>query len=890
MVALAAGRFGGALSLDGNGDWLGMADDLGGDHTNSFPTAIPTNGSYTISVWIKPNQTAQVTDGMIGWGNYGIANQVIALRLSTSRGLAHYWWGNDVTVQNTGTDFKDGDWHHVLAVYDSTSPGNDRFLYVNGKPVLRNNSNNALDAQPENFRIGTTAGLGELYDGLLDDVAVYNIALSASEIEHLAGGGDPQNLPAPGPGLPVEFFTAPFGPGGSWNLYTEGAADLPGDEPITWYEAHTAATNRIDPLAATSLPGHLVAITSPEENYFITRMRTAQNTWIGLTDDDLLFGATESGGTAVDIAIRRTNGWAWVTGEPFSYNIWSANQPDDAGSGEDGVELLNNSQWNDDNSGIPGSGQENGAQKTYVVEWEIQAPAPIPGATILSILPPEELPGPPGENGVWGARWVRNNGAIGNIDDAVASILSGTGTILETNQVPVINAHDPDTPADINRGLFQAESPYFANQVGVGEPNFAVVYKGTLMVENAADYTFGVHSDDGFALRIRGFDWTSTSGLGSIDPSDPETFFYPFGTGDSNSRGVINLPVGAHAIEFVTWNGTGGQYHELYAAEGAYGEDVDTTAWELVGAEPGMDEIPALLGTNIWEVWMTDPGADGALGNTNTAWAALTNYLPVALGGNHPDADGSNKFTYAAINFGNGNQGDIPADNPYPLAGNADMAMFARSTLEITQPGTYALGFRGDDGGWMQVIGGTPWNELVYEQDRDAYIDGDKIVLNIGTGNSRMFGTMDLTPGNYEIQTLWWQGNGGFYWEVLNGLVANGRVLSGLMDTNSTMVSYAGGLQLVTPPGDEIRITRIRYDAVTDRVTITWNSTESTNYALIYSSDGSSTANFDPTTWTDLSVNIPSGGMETSVELADFLGTPWSQVNEDYLLIRVVEE
>ena len=884
------GRFGEALLLDGAGDWLGMPGDLGGDYTNSFPVAIPTNGaSYTISLWIQPSINATVRDGFIGWGNYGTQHQVNAFRLSSGAGVVNYWWGNDLNVTSSGTNLKNGDWHHVLAVYDAGRMGNDHFLYINGEPVAQRTSNDALDVKPENFRIGITNGENETYDGLIDDVAVYDHALTGAEIEHLSGGGDPLNLPAPGPGAP-RYYTGPFGPGGTWNLYGEFGRDLPGETPVTWYEAHVAATNAPDPLMQTTNYGHLVAITSLNENFLVKRIRNSANTWIGFTDDDTLFGATESGGVEVGLGVRRTNGWIWVTGEPFEYTNWLGNQPDDAGVGEDGGEMSSSGQWNDNKSGIPGAGQDTGVTRAYVVEWEINAVDPIPGAIVLSVLPADVMPGPEGGNGTWGGRWVRDNGGVSSIESAVKSLLSGAGTVIETNNIPVINASDPDNDYNNNGLLFSADLPFFADLQGAEDQNYAVVYKATLAITNAGDYTFGVHSDDGFALRIRGFEWSSVSGLGRIDSLDPQTIYWELGTGDSNTRGIINLPVGNHSVEFVTWNGTGGRYHELYAAEGAFSADGDTATWELVGAQPGIKTIPNILGTNVWEVWHSDPGAHGSISDTNTAWAAITNYLPVALGGNQPDPDGSNKTVWAEINFGSGNQGEIGGDNPFPFApANANIAIFARTQLVITNAENYIIGFRGDDGSWMRVVG-ERWNRLVYEEENAAYVDGERIVLNQGTGNSRMFGEISLSPGTYEVEFLWWQGVGGFQLEVLNGVVVNGRVFTDLMNTNATSFTYDGGVQIVAPDDPQSPdITEIRYDPVAHSVFVTWNSEPGATYRLVFSTDNGSGADFNPIVWNDLLTGVGSAGVSTTVELPDFLGTPWQQA-PPWVGIRVADE
>ncbi len=69
------------------------------------------------------------------------------------------------------------------------------------------------------------------------------------------------------------------------------------------------------------------------------------------------------GGISVSDYSEPSGGWRWVTGEPWSYTNWSANQPDNFGQTEESLQLFNHSgAWND------GTGADLVAG--YVVEYE----------------------------------------------------------------------------------------------------------------------------------------------------------------------------------------------------------------------------------------------------------------------------------------------------------------------------------------------------------------------------------------------------------------------------------------------------------------------------------------------------------------------------------------
>lgn len=172
------GKFGGGLALNGSSGFLSKATAV---------TGLPTgNSSYTISAWFKPTATGD--RGIVGWGNFGGNRQVCALRLLNTNDFRHYWWSADLDG-TANTNYSNGQWHHVAAVYN----GSTRAIWYDGTLIVQDSPgvNNSTSA---NFAIGRTNS-GEYFQGALDDVAVWNNALSNAEIGALAAGGSPKNGP-----------------------------------------------------------------------------------------------------------------------------------------------------------------------------------------------------------------------------------------------------------------------------------------------------------------------------------------------------------------------------------------------------------------------------------------------------------------------------------------------------------------------------------------------------------------------------------------------------------------------------------------------------------------------------------------------------------------------
>ena len=197
------------------------------------------------------------------------------------------------------------------------------------------------------------------------------------------------------------------------------------------------------------------------------------------------------------------------------------------------------------------------------------------------------LVGPEGGAGVWGVRYIWGAGSPGSNAGAIRLIQSAdnadfAGKVFDTT-AEVANLGGavgyfpedlpyPDEVLDEADGLWDAE-------------NFIVVYKGTLRITESGRYTFGVHSDDGFGLRIFGGEFVSENGNGRLDTIATNTVVHPDPTGDSNTRAVANLAAGDYPIEFFWYENGGGDNGELYFAKGEFLEDVDTDTWELVGGE-----------------------------------------------------------------------------------------------------------------------------------------------------------------------------------------------------------------------------------------------------------------------------------------------------------------
>jgi len=170
----AAGRIGDyALDFDGAGDYVEMGDTV----QNYLET------SYTVSAWIKadaivPNkviaayrQSSLINPSVLFQLDHYNADARFTVR-DDSGNIAEAIYSNAITA---------GIWHHVAGVRE----GNTLNVYVNGVSGA-SDSQTFGTISPDNLKVGAFQFSGNppqsFFDGTIDDVRIYDRALSAGEI------------------------------------------------------------------------------------------------------------------------------------------------------------------------------------------------------------------------------------------------------------------------------------------------------------------------------------------------------------------------------------------------------------------------------------------------------------------------------------------------------------------------------------------------------------------------------------------------------------------------------------------------------------------------------------------------------------------------------------
>lgn len=177
-------KFGSALVFEGKpGTWVEVPDSPSLDITDEI----------TLMAWVFPTMftgewqrlvvktfVGDVAPWMVyGFYEQGGSNGRTGFIISVDKGL-------EKRVGNGEPQLKLKDWNHLAAVYD----GKEQRFYLNGEVKAKGPASGKLDTNDIPVSIGrNNVGNREHYQGLMDEVAIFNKALTEKEIQKIIKDG-----------------------------------------------------------------------------------------------------------------------------------------------------------------------------------------------------------------------------------------------------------------------------------------------------------------------------------------------------------------------------------------------------------------------------------------------------------------------------------------------------------------------------------------------------------------------------------------------------------------------------------------------------------------------------------------------------------------------------
>ena len=161
-----------------------------------FGKALEFSGSDSINCGNDPSLDLTEEFTLMAWGRYTTEDSIDYMNHTGCNGYFLATWTNKVNFPQQcdaasaiGEPVNDGEWHHVAGVY---AEGEGVKLYYDGE--LHVEVPGYVPASPfsntGNLFIGCYGNQeGEFFDGTMDEVAVFNVALEADVIEEIATKG-----------------------------------------------------------------------------------------------------------------------------------------------------------------------------------------------------------------------------------------------------------------------------------------------------------------------------------------------------------------------------------------------------------------------------------------------------------------------------------------------------------------------------------------------------------------------------------------------------------------------------------------------------------------------------------------------------------------------------
>ena len=169
----AAGMLGGAIELDGTGDYV---DCGAGDPLN-------LTDEVTIACWMKVRTFTKAWQTIVGKGdNY-------QLERNSQDDVVNFYIGTPGRRTGPGvTNVNDGEWHHVAGTYDGAAMR----LYIDGTLDKEAPNSGPLSPDGDPLYMGESAQWpNRHFDGWIDDVRVFGGVLTADHIQDLYEGLTP---------------------------------------------------------------------------------------------------------------------------------------------------------------------------------------------------------------------------------------------------------------------------------------------------------------------------------------------------------------------------------------------------------------------------------------------------------------------------------------------------------------------------------------------------------------------------------------------------------------------------------------------------------------------------------------------------------------------------
>jgi len=168
-----AGKVGGALEFDGNGDYVNCGNDPLFDIT----------AEITLAIWVNANDMGNSQHNC--W--MGKGDNTYAIKHQSGNFIEFFVYDGDwhSTQYTTGLTSLNGEWHHMAGTYD----GKELKFYLDGELSANLVYSGTIGKAAHPVTIGENSqATGRYFDGMLDDPRIYNHVLEQEDIQAIMKG------------------------------------------------------------------------------------------------------------------------------------------------------------------------------------------------------------------------------------------------------------------------------------------------------------------------------------------------------------------------------------------------------------------------------------------------------------------------------------------------------------------------------------------------------------------------------------------------------------------------------------------------------------------------------------------------------------------------------
>jgi hypothetical protein len=163
------GKYGNGISFNGVNSVISV--------NNTMASSISSN--MTIEAWVDPATAGNVWKPIIGKSYKGTQLSYVVQGVTPQNGVPSMYLAPAANNLLGSSPLPTNQWSHVAATYDGTTVR----LYVNGLLVASQAQTGSPSPSTDALQIGSDGMLGAFWNGKIDEVRVYNTALTASAIQ-----------------------------------------------------------------------------------------------------------------------------------------------------------------------------------------------------------------------------------------------------------------------------------------------------------------------------------------------------------------------------------------------------------------------------------------------------------------------------------------------------------------------------------------------------------------------------------------------------------------------------------------------------------------------------------------------------------------------------------